>query len=64
MLPGFAPPARLLWEFRDSLDDPGYITNTTDDIISMLKNAGFGAVSVGGLAGGWTIVDAERPSST
>jgi len=61
---GFAPPARLLWEFRDSLDDPGYITKTTDDILSILKNVGFDVVSVGGLTGGWTVIDAEKPSSS
>lgn len=60
---GFAPPARLLWEFRDSLDDPGYITNTTEEILSMLTNVGFDVVSLGALTGGWTVIDAKKLSS-
>lgn len=57
---GFAPPERLQWEFRDSLDDPDYVTNTIEEILAMLTKVGFDVVSVGELTGGWTVIDAKR----
>jgi SAM-dependent methyltransferase len=57
---GFAPPARLGWEFRDSLDNPDYVTNTVEDILAMLAKVGFDVVSVRELTGGWTVIDAKR----
>ena len=57
---GFAPPARLGWEFRDSLDDPDYVTNTVEDILAMLTKVGFDVVSVEELTGGWTVIDAKK----
>jgi len=57
---GFAPPARLLWEFRDSLDDPEYVTNTVEEILAMLIKVGFDVISVRELTGGWTVIDAKR----
>jgi hypothetical protein len=57
---GFAPPSRLKWEFRDSLDDPDYVTKTIEDILVMLKKVGFDVVSVGEMTGGWTVIDAKK----
>jgi SAM-dependent methyltransferase len=57
---GLAPPGRLLWEFRDSLDDPDYVTYTIEEILAMLTKVGFEVVSVWELTGGWTVIDAKR----
>ena len=57
---GFAPPARLGWEFRDSLNDPDYVTNTIEKILEMLSKVGFDAISVGELTGEWAVIDAKK----
>jgi SAM-dependent methyltransferase len=57
---GFAPPLRLLWEFRDSLDDPHCLTNTIEKNIPMLGNVGFDVTSVRGLTGGWTVIESIK----
>jgi len=43
--PGTAPPTRIHWALRHSLDDPGYAFPTADDVEGQLRAAGFGAVT-------------------
>jgi len=57
---GMAPPARLVWEFRDSLDDHTYLTSTSEQIQDQLTQAGFKLISEKEMSGGWSIIEAGR----
>jgi ubiquinone/menaquinone biosynthesis C-methylase UbiE len=57
---GKAPPARLLWEFRDSLHDCNGLTATAKQIQGQLTQAGFKLKSENELSGGWKVIEAEK----
>jgi len=57
---GKAPPARLNWEFRDSLHDSKALTLTVEQVRLQLEQAGYNLMSVGELSGGWIIIDAQK----
>jgi ubiquinone/menaquinone biosynthesis C-methylase UbiE len=57
---GVAPPSRLDWAFRDSLDDPDFTIPTAAQIQAQLTQAGFQSLSEYALPSGWTVIEARK----
>jgi predicted O-methyltransferase YrrM len=57
---GVAPPARLNWAFRDSLDDPDFTMPWVARTQDLLAQTGFQLLSKYTLSSGWTVIEARR----
>jgi SAM-dependent methyltransferase len=57
---GKAPPARLMWEFRDSLHDCNGLTLSVRQVQDQLIQSGFKLISEKELSGGWKVIEAGK----
>ncbi len=57
---GVAPPSRLHWAFRDSLEDPDFTIPTVADIQAQLTQVGFQPLSKYTLSSGWIVIEARK----